>query len=127
MSVRINQAFSDPLPVCGGCPQGSLLGVFLFNISVDDVEMTPDCFLQETDDCIRVGDLFDEEDREFLRVSEDPPVLADTGTTREVFGATDHPLGDPWQFQEGAPASQPTSPPQLSGRWMTLPRHPTRG
>ena len=32
MIVRINQDFSDPLPVNGGCPQGSLLGVFYLTL-----------------------------------------------------------------------------------------------
>ena len=58
-----------------GLPTGKLARSFLFNISVDDVEMTPDQFLQETDDSIRIGDLFDEGDREFLRESEDPQHL----------------------------------------------------
>ena len=70
MIVRINQEFSDPLPVFGGCPQGSLLGVFLFNISTDDVELAPEEFLQETTDSVRVGDFFDEHDTEFLRQNE---------------------------------------------------------
>ena len=70
MIVRINQAFSNPLPVTGGCPQGSLLGVFLFNLSIDDVELTPNHFLQDTDDDIRVGDLFNDQDTQFLRRAE---------------------------------------------------------
>ena len=38
MSVRVNSTWSDPLPVYGGVPQGSILGVLLFNISTDDLE-----------------------------------------------------------------------------------------
>ena len=38
MSVRIEQTWSPPLPVCGGVPQGSILGVFLFNVTTDDLE-----------------------------------------------------------------------------------------
>ena len=49
MSVRINKDFSPPLPVNGGCPQGSLLGVYLFNVSVDDIEQTPAAILEETE------------------------------------------------------------------------------
>ena len=41
MTVRVGTCFSDPLPVPGGCPQGSLLSVLIFNISVDDIESPP--------------------------------------------------------------------------------------
>ena len=70
MIVRVNKEFSDPLPVNGGCPQGSLLGVFLFNVSIDNVELTPDSFLHDTDESVRVGDFFDDQDTDFLRRTE---------------------------------------------------------
>ena len=38
MSVRVGESWSDPRPVYGGVPQGSILGVFLFNASTDDLE-----------------------------------------------------------------------------------------
>ena len=38
MSVRVGQCWSDPLPVDGGCPQGSILGIQLFNTTTDDLE-----------------------------------------------------------------------------------------
>ena len=38
MTVRVGQCWSSPLPVSGGCPQGSILGVFLFNLTTDDLE-----------------------------------------------------------------------------------------
>ena len=38
LSVRVHSTWSDPLPVFGGVPQGSILGVLLFNVSTDDLE-----------------------------------------------------------------------------------------
>ena len=38
MTVRVGSTWSDEKPVTGGCPQGSILGVFLFNVTVDDLE-----------------------------------------------------------------------------------------
>lgn len=38
MSVRVGDQWSDALPGNGGCPQGSKLGVFLFNVTTDDLE-----------------------------------------------------------------------------------------
>ena len=38
MSVRIGSSWSKPREVHGGVPQGSILGVFLFNVTTDDLE-----------------------------------------------------------------------------------------
>ena len=38
MTVRVGQSWSEPLPVNGGCPQGSVLGVDLFNGTTDFLE-----------------------------------------------------------------------------------------
>ena len=38
MSVRIGDSWSRARPVSGGCPQGSILGVYLFNVTIDDLE-----------------------------------------------------------------------------------------
>ena len=41
MQVRINQTLSDPLPVDGGSPQGSILGNSLFCIATDHLSEPP--------------------------------------------------------------------------------------
>lgn len=46
MAVRVGESWSKFLPVNGGCPQGSILGVFIFNTTTDDLE---DPFLREED------------------------------------------------------------------------------
>ena len=38
MSVKVGSVLSKPRAVNGGCPQGSILGVFLFNATIDDLE-----------------------------------------------------------------------------------------
>ena len=38
MRVKMGQSLSEPLSVTGGCPKGSILGVFLFNSTIDDLE-----------------------------------------------------------------------------------------
>ena len=38
MTVKVGQEWSEPLSVDGGCPQGSVLGVWLFNTTTDSLE-----------------------------------------------------------------------------------------
>ena len=38
MTVKVEGVQSTPREVWGGCPQGSILGVFLFNATIDDLE-----------------------------------------------------------------------------------------
>ena len=38
MVVKVGSTLSSPREVTGGCPQGSILGVFLFNATIDDLE-----------------------------------------------------------------------------------------
>ena len=38
MTVRVGSQWSEDLQVNGGCPQGSVLGVLLFNTTTDDLE-----------------------------------------------------------------------------------------
>ena len=38
MTVKVGQHWSEPLPVSGGCPQGSILGVSLFNNTTEFLE-----------------------------------------------------------------------------------------
>ena len=38
MTARVGESCSDPLPVFGGILQGSILGVMLFNVTMEDLE-----------------------------------------------------------------------------------------
>ena len=38
MSVKVGDTLSSPREVWGGCPQGLILGVYLFNVTIDDLE-----------------------------------------------------------------------------------------
>ena len=38
MMIKVGSVLSKPRRVTGGCPQGSILGVFLFNATIDDLE-----------------------------------------------------------------------------------------
>ena len=38
MKVKVGNAWSEQLDITGGCPQGSILGVFLFNMTTEDLE-----------------------------------------------------------------------------------------
>ena len=44
MTVRVGNSWSEPLPVNGGCPQGSILGVILFNMTTNCLEDGLDAF-----------------------------------------------------------------------------------
>ena len=38
MAVRVGTTWSAPRPVTGGCPHGSILGIFIFNATTGDLE-----------------------------------------------------------------------------------------
>ena len=42
MQVRVGSTWSTPRTITGGCPQGSILGVLLFNMTTDDLEEDSD-------------------------------------------------------------------------------------
>lgn len=66
MTVRVGNCFSAPKPVNGGCPQGSIMGVYLFNICSDNLEVqgvNPRRVLNE-DKLPDIGAFFDAADRD---------------------------------------------------------------
>ena len=90
MSVRVNNTWSEPLPVYGGVPQGSILGVLLFNISTDDLEDDPS---------------EDHDQREFLYTDSDSTGSLDNEGGSEDSGGTIEPgIGDE-SFTLGASTS----------------------
>ena len=74
MTVRVGEEWSEPLPVQGGCPQGSVLGVFLFNTTTDTLE---DDFIKA--DRARLGLETNEQAAE--PAPEPPEVRESTGVT----------------------------------------------
>ena len=68
MSVRVKDTWSDPLPVYGGVPQGSILGVLLFNIATDDLEDEDD----HDDDFVHTSD-----EDSFMTAAESPSDLSE--------------------------------------------------
>ena len=63
MTVRVGKAQSDDRPVNAGAPQGSVLGCYLFNIGIDDLE----------DGFEPSSSTFDEDSRETLNRTDDFP------------------------------------------------------
>ena len=103
MTVRVNESFSPVLPVSGGCPQGSLLGVFLFNVSTDNIEKKQEGIREDTEtEDVVIGDFFDREDRDFLRDRES----STEPNTQELFVT---PLQTPTETSEEVQSSPPGS------------------
>ena len=55
MTVKVNGCFPDPLPVRGV----SGLGVLIFNVSTDDIELSPGKLLDDKPEDFHVGDFYD--------------------------------------------------------------------
>ena len=49
MTCKVGDSWSAPREVTGGVPQGSILGVFLFNATTDDLEDAPEAPDSDTD------------------------------------------------------------------------------
>ena len=80
MTVRVGNDFSRQLLVHGGCPQGSILGVFLFNVCSDELEDGRGVrgVLNDTECDVDIAGFFDQADREFLlrgEAAEEPQVI----------------------------------------------------
>lgn len=50
MTVRVGKEWSDPLQVNGGCPKGSVQGIFMLNVTKEDLE---DPFIEQEKERIR--------------------------------------------------------------------------
>ena len=105
MSVRVGNSWSDFLPVFGGCPQGSILGVFLFNTTTDDLE---DDFLRHED--------------ERLGIREAPPILEAEGPMNDEIDSSIEDAGPPTSSSPAVPGHTPPTV-DLSPVGTTLFKH----
>ena len=99
MTVRVGNTWSEPLDVNGGAPQGSVLGVFLFNLTTDDLE---DKFLDS--EKLRLG-LPPTERPEVPDFQQPPP---DIDRSTEYTGH--HTTSSPNVNTNSPPPSPPVSP-----------------
>ena len=99
MQVRVGSSWSRPRSITGGCPQGSILGVFLFNVTVDDLE-DGSAFVSNP------GAPEPEMEEDFYRIPADNPegFLDATGHSDDTFHSA---LSDPDQEIPLTAASSP--------------------
>ena len=74
----MGESWSEPRPVFGGIPQGSILGFFLFNVATDDLEepANPDEPPTSTDD--DAGDAWNLDEDDEIGSTASGPVVAST-------------------------------------------------
>ena len=74
MTVRVGQTWSEPRAVCGGSPQGSILGVFLFNPTIDDLEEGCEDLIDTSPELESVNE--SQGDQDWSTDDENPPEIA---------------------------------------------------
>lgn len=106
VSVRVGQCWSEPLPVNGGCPQGSILGVRLFNTTTDDLE--DDFVALEME---RLGIRAQEMEVEGPAAAEEQPLAVQSAASSPVLDRV--PLELPLSPVLPAPSSMETRTPRV--------------
>ena len=105
MSVRVDDTWSKPRPVHGGVPQGSILGILLFNVSTDDLEDEEGAELTFVD----TDESSSSRDVNSIDTDEEAASLSD-GRFEEGSSSSglDDPTGD-WAAPDGGWTSTPTT------------------